>query len=113
MSKHHRCNYIEFGADDLEAVKKFYTGAFGWQFTDYGPEYTAFTDGKMDGGFAKGTPGNGGPLVILYSENLEESQSIVEKHGVEVTAPIFSFPGGRRFQFKDPAGNQLAIWSDK
>lgn len=112
MNTHHTVNYVEFTADDFDAVKAFYTGVFGWTFTDFGTEYTAFNDSAMDGGFAKDTPQKGGSLVVIYSENLEASQEAVEAHGGVVTVPIFSFPGGRRFHFKDPAGNELAIWSD-
>ncbi len=112
MNKHHKINYVEFAADDLAAVKKFYNKAFGWKFTDYGSEYTAFNGGNLDGGFFKGSPKEAGPLVILYSETLEESLKIVEDNGGVVVKQIFSFPGGRRFHFKDPAGNELAIWSD-
>lgn len=115
MHKHHTLNYVEFAAENLTEIKDFYGNAFGWKFTDYGPEYSAFNDGVMEGGFFKGSPQEkeGGPLVILYSETLEESLKIVEDNGGVVVKQIFSFPGGRRFHFKDPAGNELAIWSDK
>ena len=114
MNKHHTINYIEFSAPDLESIKEFYTAAFGWTFTDYGPDYVAFSDSSLDGGFSKGTPiADSGPLVILYSDNLEGSVETVEKCGGTIVKPIYSFPGGRRFHFADPAGNQLAIWSDK
>lgn len=113
MNKHHQLNYIEFTSSDLAAAEKFYSDAFGWKFTSFGDAYTAFNDGDMDGGFTTDSPTDGRPLAILYSENLEESQKLVEEHGAQVTVPIFSFPGGRRFQFRDPSGNELAIWSDK
>ncbi len=112
MNTHHRINYIEFSATDLEAIKKFYADSFGWTFTDYGPEYVAFNDGGLDGGFWKGDAVGANPLVILYSERLEESKEIVEKNGGKIVKDIYSFPGGRRFHFTDPAGNELAIWSD-
>lgn len=112
MATHNTINYVEFLAPDLEVIKNFYTKAFGWTFTDYGPDYTAFNDGVMDGGFERGSPsGEGGPLVILFSDNLEASLETVAKSGGSITKEIFSFPGGRRFQFKDPAGNELAVWS--
>lgn len=114
MNKHHTLNYIEFPAADLPAVKEFYVKAFGWEFTDYGPEYVAFSDGVLEGGFTKGTvSGETGPLVILYSDNLEASVRTVEGAGGMIAKPIYSFPGGRRFHFIDPGGNHLAIWSDK
>ena len=112
MSNHHKINYIEFPAENLSTVKAFYTKVFEWKFTDYGPEYTAFSDGSFDGGF---TPGkavkDAGPLVILYSDNIEETLAAVEKHGGVIHKPIFNFPGGRRFHFIDPAGNELAVWA--
>lgn len=114
MHKHHSINYIEFSAKDLDATKDFYDKAFGWKFTDYGPSYTAFDDGVLDGGFTNGEgSGTTGPLVILYSNDLESSVKTVTNCGGAITKPIYSFPGGRRFHFTDPAGNQLAIWSDK
>ncbi|KND47492.1 MAG: Glyoxalase family protein [Parcubacteria bacterium C7867-004] len=113
MNAHHRINYIELPADDLEAIKKFYAGAFGWTFTDYGPDYTAFTDGSLEGGFTKGEVAKeSGPLVILYSSQLEGSVSDVQNAGGTIAKPIYAFPGGRRFHFLDPAGNELAIWSE-
>src|SRR6056297_3565484 len=98
MSKHHTVNYIEFPANDLEAVKQFYSIVFGWKFTDYGSEYTAFTDGVLDGGFMAGTTvRDKGPLVILYSDNLELSLIAVKQNGGQISKPIFDFPGGQRF----------------
>jgi len=112
MRKHHTLNYLEFTAPDLEVIKKFYASAFGWEFTDYGDTYVAFTDGTMDGGFAKAaTVQASGVLPILFSDNLESSQKIVEESDGIITKPIFSFPGGRRFHFTDPAGNELAVWA--
>lgn len=113
MKKHHAVNYIEFPADDLIAIKAFYTKAFGWKFTDYGPEYVAFADGALEGGFTKGEiSAEKGPLVILYSTDLEASVTAVELAGGTIIKPIYAFPGGRRFHFSDPAGNHLAIWSE-
>ena len=113
MNTHHAINYIEFSAPDLASIKEFYTAAFGWTFTDYGPDYIAFSDSSLDGGFAKGIPSeNTGPLVILYSDDLEASVETVERCGGTIVQPTYPFPGGRRFHFADPAGNKLAIWSD-
>jgi predicted enzyme related to lactoylglutathione lyase len=112
--KDHTINYIEFTAPDLEKIKAFYTKVFKWKFTDYGPEYSAFNDGFIDGGFEKGEVKNTGqPLVILYSSNLEDTQKAVAAAGGKIVRGIFSFPGGRRFHFTDPSGNELAVWSDK
>ena len=107
-------NYIEFKAKDLEAVKTFYIKAFGWKFTDYGPDYTAFADSGLEGGFEKSDdPIVNGALVVLYHANLEKIQETVLQSGGKLAKEIFSFPGGRRFHFLDPAGNELAIWSDQ
>ena len=106
-------NYVEFKAHDLDAIKTFYKSVFGWTFTDFGPTYTAFADSGIDGGFElTEDPIVNGALVVLYHENLEKIQLEVEKAGGKIVVPIFSFPGGRRFQFLDPSGNELAIWSE-
>ncbi len=113
MKKTH-INYVEFRAPDLEIIKQFYNQAFGWTFTDYGPTYVAFSDSGLEGGFEKTeTQVVNGVLVVLYHKNLEDIQKHVIKTGGKISKEIFSFPGGRRFQFLDPAGNELAIWSDK
>ncbi|MGI9037816.1 MAG: VOC family protein, partial [Gemmatimonadota bacterium] len=92
-------------------------GAFGWTFTDYGPEYRAFNDGAFDGGFRKAElrsrTETGAALIILYAEDLEAVEAAVREHGGEISEAIFAFPGGRRFHFLDPHGNELAVWSDK
>ena len=107
-------NYIEFKAKDLEAVKSFYEKAFGWKFTDYGPAYTAFDESGVQGGFeVSDEPIVNGALVVLYHDDLESSLETVKAAGGTISAEIFSFPGGRRFQFLDPSGNELAVWSDK
>jgi predicted enzyme related to lactoylglutathione lyase len=114
MSDHHRINYVELSATDIEATKKFYSAAFGWTFTDWGPDYVSFENSGLGGGFARvDSNRTGGPLVILYSSSLEETQKTVESLGGRIAKPIFSFPGGRRFHFLDPNGNELAVWSDK
>ena len=114
MPTHHQINYLEFQAENLDVIKKFYKSAFGWKLTDYGPEYTSFNDGRMEGGFSKGKVfGTGTPLVIIYSENLEVSLKTIAEHGGKIVRPTYSFPGGQRFHFTDPAGNELAVWSDK
>lgn len=114
MNTHNRINYIEFEAPDLPAIKDFYSKTFGWIFTDYGPDYVAFNDGSLDGGFSQGSKksNSGYPLVILFSTDLEASLDIVTNHGGTIVRPIFDFPGGRRFHFTDPAGNELAVWAE-
>ena len=114
MREDGKIDYVEMPGGDLPGTKAFYTAAFGWTFTDYGPEYAAYSEG-LDGGF-DAAPAGGGvpakPLVILYAHDLEAMQAKVEAAGGAVTVPIFSFPGGRRFHFRDPAGNELAGWSE-
>jgi predicted enzyme related to lactoylglutathione lyase len=107
-------NYVEYKATNLELVKAFYTKAFNWEFTDYGPTYIAFDESGLQGGFelTEDQPVNGA-LVVLYHSNLESSLDDVKNAGGTITKYTFSFPGGRRFQFLDPSGNELAVWSDK
>jgi predicted enzyme related to lactoylglutathione lyase len=109
--RHEQIQYIEFVSTDLTRAKSFYTQCFGWHFTDYGPEYTAFSGDYVDGGFAYGQPTSGTILVVLYSEDLEATKSKVVQAGGTIVKDIFSFPGGRRFQFLDPDGYELAVWS--
>lgn len=110
--QHEQIQYVEFLSRDLGKIKDFYSKCFDWSFTDYGPEYTAFEGEHVDGGFTLGEPKQGSILVILYSNALESTKEKVEKTGGGITKDIFSFPGGRRFQFTDPDGNELAVWSD-
>lgn len=113
-------NYVELRATDMARTKAFYTDAFGWGWTDYGPEYAAISGAGLDGG-VRLDPENREPsvrpdvlpaLVILYARDLEAAEARVRAAGGEVVKPIFAFPGGRRFHFLDPAGNELAVWSD-
>lgn len=109
-------NYIEFKAKDLGEIKEFYSKAFGWEFTDYGPTYTAFDNSGVEGGFRIAEAGEeivNGVLVVLYHEDLMAIKERVLQSGGILVKDIFSFPGGRRFHFADPSGNELAIWSDK
>jgi len=107
-------DYIEFKTNNIETTKAFYTKAFNWVFTDYGPNYTAFEESGLQGGFElSDKPILNGALVVLYHEDLEAQMESVKKCGGVISKEIFSFPGGRRFHFTDPSGNALAIWSDK
>ena len=113
-----KINYLELPARDLDAVERFYAATFGWTFTDYGPEYRAFNDGFIDGGFrrsdaASSTADGGAALIVLYAEVLERTRDKVLANGGTLVQEIFSFPGGRRFHFADPNGNELAVWSDR
>lgn len=115
MPTHEAINYVEFPARNLNATKAFFEAAFGWTFTDYGPEYMAFTDQGLDGGFYKsdmvsGTT-NGSALIVFYSERLEATLAKVIGAGGTIVKPVFAFPGGRRFHFTEPSGNEFAVWS--
>ncbi|QYZ64811.1 MAG: glyoxalase [Gammaproteobacteria bacterium (ex Lamellibrachia satsuma)] len=116
MNKHEKINYVEFPAKNIEATKQFFVTVFNWSFVDYGPEYTAFSDEGIDGGFFKSnlssSTENGSALVVFYSNEIEKTQAKIQEAGGTVVKPIFSFPGGRRFHFCDPSGNEYAVWSD-
>lgn len=104
-------DYVEFAAEDLSIAKRFYAAAFGWEFQDWGPDYAAFSGAGVEGGFRGGeAPKEGGALVILYADDLEASERAVVAAGGEIVAR-YEFPGGRRFHFRDPAGNVLGIWT--
>lgn len=108
-----RIDYVEFTVSDMARTKAFYAEAFGWTYTDFGPSYTEFTDGRMKGGFDASEPVRaGGPLVVLYGRDLVALAQAVEQAGGRIVKPVFEFPGGRRFHFTDPDGYELAIWSD-
>lgn len=103
---------IEFNVSDIARSKAFYGDVFGWTFTDYGPTYTEFSDGRLTGGFTTGEAVRpGGPLVILYADDLAAIQRRIEAAGARISRPVFAFPGGRRFHFMDPDGYELAVWT--
>jgi predicted enzyme related to lactoylglutathione lyase len=109
-----RVDYIEFLTTNIEETKRFYSEVFRWEFTDYGPDYASFTDGRLGGGFSVAPEvAAGGPLVVLYATNLEEIKARIKESGGWIVRETFEFPGGRRFHFTDPSGNELAVWSDR
>lgn len=109
-----RIDYIEMDAKNVAKTKQFYIDAFGWQFTDYGPDYTSFVDGRLAGGFRKAdTVRKGSVLVVIFAVDLAAAEGAVKAAGGKIVKPTFSFPGGRRFHFADPSGNELAVWSDR
>ena len=112
-AQHNRIDYIEITVRDIARTKAFYSRVFGWEFTDYGPHYTSFHDGRLAGGFAVGggAPSRG-VLVVMYSSDLEATLAKVKETGATVTKDIFAFPGGRRFQLLDPSGHEMAVWSE-
>lgn len=113
MKQDGKLDYLEMsaGGGSIDSVKAFYSAAFGWTFTDYGPSYSAYSEG-LDGGFDGDVAATTKPLPVLFSENLEKSLDAVTEAGGKIVKPIFSFPGGRRFHFTDPAGNELAVWGE-
>lgn len=116
MPSHNKINYVEYPAKNLKTTKAFFTKAFGWTFVDYGPTYASFSDEGLDGGFYESdlvaTTVTGSALLVFYSDRLEETQANVEKAGGRVIKPIFDFPGGRRFHFTEPSGNEFAVWGE-
>jgi predicted enzyme related to lactoylglutathione lyase len=106
-------DYVELPATDIARTKEFYGLAFGWKFEDYGPSYTSFHDGRIAGGFTLDAPAPArGLLLVIYASDLAAAQKKIESAGGTIIKEIFSFPGGRRFHFADPNGNELAVWSD-
>ena len=116
MNMHGKISYVEFPSKNLQATQDFFARAFGWTFEDFGCEYTAFSNQGIDGGFFRAdlasTTDHGSALVVLYSENIEETLKDVEAAGGTIVKAIFPFPGGRRFHFTEPSGNEFAVWSD-
>ena len=117
MNEHEKINYVELPAKDLEATKTFFTKVFDWSFADYGPEYIAFSKEGLDGGFYKSdlssSTADGSALIVFYSNDLKTTQSKIIDADGSIIKPIFEFPGGHRFHFSDPNGNEFAVWSDK
>lgn len=110
-AKNNHINYIELYATDLDKIKEFYSTAFGWSFKDYGSTYASFSGAGLDGGFEQmNEPITNGALVILFHNNLAEIKTKIEEAQGVITKDIFSFPGGKRFHFTDPSGNELAVW---
>ena len=112
MSRHDQIDYI-----DLDAVRNFYSRVFNWSVTDYGPAYTSFQDGRIAGGFARSPVSESpsplpGPLVVIFVDDLHATHSLITQNGGAITKEIFSFPGGSRFHFTDPSGNELAAWHE-
>jgi len=115
MATNLKVDYIELPASDFDAVEAFYATVFSWTFESFGDDYRAFSDGKIDGGFYRSanavSADAGAALIIFYADHLEEVEAAVIAAGGVIVKPIFSFPGGRRFQFEDPHGNELAVWT--
>ena len=116
MNEHEKINYVEYPAKDIGATTRFFATVFGWSFVDYGPDYSAFSNQGLDGGFFKSelasTSENGAALIVFYSQNLGSTEAKVKKAGGVISKAIYSFPGGRRFHFLEPSGNEFAVWSE-
>lgn len=110
---HLKIDYVEFGSRNIGGTTGFFARAFGWTFADYGPEYQALANAGIDGGvFASADEALKPPLVILKTDDLAEAENAVKQAGGVITQPPFSFPGGRRFHFREPGGNEMAVWSE-
>ena len=116
MHAHEKINYVEYPATDIAATKRFFEATFGWSFIDYGPDYAAFSNQGLDGGFFKSelasSSDKGAALLVFYSQTLESTEAKIKQAGGVISKAIFSFPGGRRFHLIDPSGNEFAVWSD-
>ena len=114
MLEHEKLNYLEFPTRDLAVTKAFFGNAFGWIFTDYGEEYTAFDNQGLEGGFFKSEKVSrseaGATLAIFFSEDLAATQAKVERFGGKINQQIFDYPGGRRFHFIEPGGSEFSVW---
>jgi len=116
-NNHHSINYVEFPSLDLAATKSFYGQVFGWEFQDWGDTYVSFQGAGIDGGFDASEArkpietSGAGALVILYSDDLAATETNIVAAGGSISVPAFEFPGGRRFHFLDPSGNELAVWT--
>ena len=116
MDKHEKIDYVEFPAKDMEATKAFFADVFGWKFIDFSPDYVAISNAGIDGGFFRSelssSTKNGSALIVFYSKHLEETMAKINKANGSIVKPVFEFPGGRRFHFDDPNGNEFGVWSD-
>jgi len=117
MSAHEKLDYVEFPAADMAATQTFFHQVFGWRFEQFGPDYCAFSNQGLDGGFYRSElcsrSAKGAALLVFYSEDLAATLLKVEAAGGRIEKPVFEFPGGRRFHFCEPSGNEFAVWSDK
>lgn len=111
---HEKLNYLEYPARDLSATKVFFSSVFGWRFTDYGPEYTAFDNQGLEGGFflseLTSNSDAGAALSVFFSQDLHSTLDKIVAAGGTIIKPIFDFPGGCRFHFTEPSGNEFAVW---
>lgn len=116
QSRHHNINYIEIPSTDIKVTKAFFSAVFNWTFIDFGADYASFTGRGIDGGFFtsenKVSTVNGSPLIVIYSDSLEKTEQKIRDNKGKIVKAVFSFPGGERFHFSDPSGNEYAVWSE-
>ncbi|MGI9201535.1 MAG: VOC family protein [Woeseiaceae bacterium] len=114
MRPENRIDYLEIPVSDPAKARAFFEAMFGWEFQEWGPDYLSFNDGRFDGGICRSAePGHGrGVLLVFYSDDLQRDLDKVKQLGGTITKDIFEFPGGSRFQFLDPTGNEYAIWKE-
>lgn len=117
MNQHHKLNYVEFAAHDFSATKDFFAGVFGWEFTSYGKDYMGFFSQGLNGGFYQAQQAslseNGGALLIFYSDHLRATRDKITAKGGKISKDIFEFPGGFRFHFTEPSGNEFGVWAQE
>lgn len=106
-----KIDYVEFSSPELEATQSFFAKAFGWSFVEYGPDYRDIQDAGLGGGVERNKLQP--PLIVLKADDLEGALEAVKAAGAEITKEIYAFPGGRRFEFKEPGGNAMAVWNEK
>jgi uncharacterized protein len=102
-------DYVEFSSPKLEETQAFFAKAFGWEFVDYGPDYRDIQGAGLGGGIERAA--NSAPIVILKSDNLEASKQTVLEAGAELVKDIYGFPGGQRFEFREPGGTIMSVWT--
>ena len=116
MKIHEKLNYVEYPTKNISATKRFFETVFAWTFTDFGSDYAAFSNEGLDGGFYTAhlcsNAQSGGALLVFYSNHLEATEAKIKQAGGIISTTTFDFPGGRRFHFTEPSGNEFAVWSD-
>lgn len=113
MRVENRIDYVEIPVTDPAKAREFFAALFGWEFQEWGPDYLSFVDGRLDGGLCRAdTPAPAtGVLLVFYSEDLHRDTSRIRQLGGTISKQIFDFPGGQRFHFVDPVGNEYAMWT--
>lgn len=109
----YQIDYLEFPSANGVRTREFFTEAFGWRFTNYGPTYDGIDDAGIDAGIDASASKSEAPLAVVRTSDLEAAERDVVAAGGVITRPAFDFPGGRRFHFREPGGNELAVWVEK